>query len=56
MSDYTARLRCLRDFAVVLPERDVYARKGEVITVDLRAAVLMERYGLGKIVAVQRRE
>ncbi len=47
-----ARVRCLRDFSIALPDEDLYAKEGEIVTVELRVAVLMQRYGLGEIVGV----
>ena len=51
-----ARMRCLRDFRLALPERDLEAKKGEIVVVELRFAALMEKHGLAKIIGVMQTE
>jgi len=48
-----ARVLCLKEFRVALPYRgNVHAKAGDVITVELRAAVIMEKAKLGKIIGL----
>ncbi len=51
-----ARVKCIRDFRIALPKDDLTAKEGEIIVVDLKFAVLMEKYGLGKILWLTQRE
>ena len=49
-------VRCLRDFSVALPRRDLHAKKGDVVTVELRVAKLMQRYELAEIITGVQKE
>ncbi len=51
-----ARVKCTRDFRIALPKEDLTAKEGEIIVVDLKFAVLMKKYGLGKIIGLTQRE
>ncbi len=51
-----ARVKCIRDFRIALPKDDLTAKEGEIIVVDLKFAVLIEKYGLGKILWLTQRE
>ncbi|NPA76041.1 MAG: hypothetical protein GXO25_08195 [Euryarchaeota archaeon] len=43
----------MKEFRVALPYRgNVHAKAGDVITVELRAAVIMEKAKLGKIIGL----
>ena len=53
---YLAQMRCLRDFRVALLEGDLDLREGQIITIQLREAVLLQKYGLGKIISVMQTE
>ncbi len=56
MGKIYTKVLCLRDFNLALRKKDLEAKKGDTVVVELEFAVLMERYGLGRIIGVAMRE
>ncbi len=53
MTRAVARVQCLRDFRIAVPQGVLSARRGEVVTTELRVAALLEKAGVARIVEVQ---
>ena len=56
MTKMYAKVHCLKDFRVALPDRDLSARKGDTKVVELRIAAIMEKAGLAEIIGVMQAE
>ena len=49
---YYAQITCLKDISVALPDRDLTAKKGDTVTVDLRIARILKKSGYAEITGV----
>ena len=51
-----AKVRCLKDFRLALPDGNLNGRKGDITMVELRIAALMEKAELAEIIGVMQTE
>ena len=49
---YYAQMTCLKDISIALPDRDLAAKKGDTVTVELRIARILKKSGYAKITGV----